>query len=152
MPVFPQTLLPRPPLALGFVLVRELWRQQRRLLQLIARLVVLPRVPLALAGRDHGDLVGPRAAVLALQPDALGVGFVVDASPVVVPVPAGPELPAGGPADPVLKHLGGEALARTHQLLDGVDAGAVAVRDVLSGPQLSASDLTTICTGTEKKE
>lgn len=150
VPVFPQTLLPRPPL--GFVFVHQLGLQRRRILQLVPGLVVLPGVPLALARRDHGDLVHSGAAVLALQPDALGAGFVVDAPPVVVPVPAGPELPAVGPAaDPVLEHLGWETLARAHQLLDGVDAGAVAVRDVLGGPQLSAADLATICGETGRK-
>ena len=141
VPVLTQPVLPRPPLALGLVLVQELRRRQSRLLELGARLVVLPRVPLALAGGDHGDFVRSRAAVLALQLDALGAGLVVDAPPVLVAVPATPELPAVGAADPVLKHLGWETLAGAHQLLDGVDAGAVAIGDILRGPQLSASDL-----------
>lgn len=68
MPVVGRPLLARPPLALGLVLVlvQQLWRQHGRLHQLAGGLVVLPGVPLALAGGDHGDLVGPRAAVLAL--------------------------------------------------------------------------------------
>uniref|UniRef100_A0A3Q3E4N4 Uncharacterized protein n=1 Tax=Labrus bergylta TaxID=56723 RepID=A0A3Q3E4N4_9LABR len=103
-----------------------------RLLELAPGLVVLPRVPLALAGRDHGDFVRSRAAVLALQLDALRAGLVVDAPPVLAAAPATPGLPAVGTADPVLKHLSRKTLAGAHQLLDGVDAGAVAVRDVLS--------------------
>lgn len=141
VPVLTQPVLPQPPLALGLVLVQELRRRQSRLLELVARLVVLPRVPLALAGGDHSDFVRSRAAVLTLQLDALGAGFVVDTAPVLVAAPATPQLPAVGAADPVLKHLSWETLAGAHQLLDGVDAGAVAIRDVLSGPQLSASDL-----------
>lgn len=92
---------------------------------------MLPGVPLALAGGDHGDFVCSHAAVLALQLDALGAGLVVDAPPVMAASPATPELPAVGAADPVLKHLSREALASAHQLLDGVDAGALSIRDVL---------------------
>lgn len=112
---------------------------------------MLPRVPLALARGDHGDFVRSRAAVLTLQLDALGAGLVVDASPVLVAAPATPELPAVGAADPVLKHLSWETLAGAHQLLDGVDAGAVAVGDILSGPQLSAADLASFCGKTQKE-
>lgn len=144
MPVSTRMLL----LALGFVFVQRLRRLRSRALGL----VVLPRVPLAPAGGDHRDLVRPRAAVLALQPDALGAGLVVHAPPVVVAAPASPELPAVGAADPVVEHLGREALAGAHQLLDGVDAGAVAVGDVLGGPELPAADLTAICGGTEGTE
>lgn len=145
MPVLAQPVLPQPPLALGLVLVQQLRRRQSRLLELVARLIVLPRVPLALAGGDHGDLVRSRAAVLALQLDALGAGLVVDAPPVLVAAPATPELSSISAANPVFKHLSRETLAGAHQLLDGVDAGAVAIRDVLSGPQLSASDLASFC-------
>lgn len=91
---------------------------------------MLPGVPLALAGRDHGDLVGPRAAVLAQQLDALRAGFIVDAAPVLVAAAAAPPTPRPatvGAADPVLEHRGRETLTGAHQLLDGVDAGAVAV-------------------------
>lgn len=144
MPVLVGPVLPEPPLALGLVLVQELRRRQRGPLELVARLVVFPRVPLALAGGDHGDFVRSRAAVLALQLDALGAGLVCDAAPLLAAPPA-PELSAVAAADPVLKHLSGETLAGAHQLLDGVDAGAVAVRDVLGGSQLSAADLASLC-------
>lgn len=149
MPVLAQPVLPQPPLALGLVLVQELWRRQSLLLKLVARFVVLPRVPLALAGCDHGDFVCSRAAVLALQLDALRAGLVIDTPPVLVAAPATPELPAVGAADPVLKHWSWETLASAHQLLDGVDAGAVAVRDVLRGSQLSASNLASFCGATQ---
>ncbi len=149
VPVLAQPVLPQPPLALGLVLVQELRRRQSRLLELVARLVVLPRVPLALAGGDHSDFVCSRAAVLALQLDALGAGLVVDAPPVLVAAPATPELPAIGAADPVLEHLSWETLASAHQFLDGVDAGAVAIGDILCGPQLSASNLASFCGKTQ---
>lgn len=145
MPVLTQPVLPHPPLALGLVLVQELRRRQRRLLELVARFVVLAGVPLALAGGDHSDFVRSRAAVLALQLDALGACLVGDAAPVLVAASATPQLPGVGAADPVLKHLSWETLTGAHQLLDGVDAGAVAVGDVLRGPQLSASDLASFC-------
>lgn len=141
MPVLTQPVLSEPPFALGFVFVQKLWRRQRRLLKLVSRLVVLPRVPLALAGGDHSDFIRSCAAVLALQLDALGAGLVVDASKVLTAAPPAPELPAVGATDPILKHLSWKAFASTHKLLDGVDAGAVAIRDVLSGSQLSASNL-----------
>lgn len=130
VPVLARPLLPQPPLALG--LVQELRRQHSRPLELVARFVVLPGVPLALAGSDHCDFVCSRAAVLALQLDALGAGLVVDTPPVLAAAPATPELPAVGAADPVLKHLSWETLASAHQLLDGVNAGAVAIGDILS--------------------
>lgn len=106
---------------------------------------MLPCVPLALAGGDHCDFVRSRAAVLALKLDTLSTGLVVDASPVLGAAAATPELFAVGPADPVLKHLSWETLTGTHKLLDGVDAGAVAIGDILSGPQLSASNLASFC-------
>lgn len=103
---------------------------------------MLPGVPLALAGRDHGDLVGAAASVLALQLDSLGARFVVDAPPVLnASALSAPQPAALGRADPVGQQLRGETLACTHKLFDGFDAGAVAVRDVLGGSQLSAADL-----------
>lgn len=90
---------------------------------------MLSGVPLTLAGRDHSDLVGPCAAILALQLDALRAGFVGDAAPVLAAVatPPTPWPAAVGAADPVLEYRSRETLTGAHQLLDGVDAGAVAV-------------------------
>lgn len=79
----------------------------------MARLIVLPGVPLTLARGDHGDFVCSCAAILALQLDALGARLVVDAAPVLT-VPPAPELSAVAAADPVGKHLSGEALASTY--------------------------------------
>lgn len=106
---------------------------------------MLPRVPLALARGDHGDFVCSFAAILALQLDTLGAGLIGDTPPILAATPATtPELLAVGAADPVLKHLGRETLSSTNQFFDGVDAGAVAVRDVLGGSQLPASNLASI--------
>lgn len=145
VPVLSQPLLPQPPLALGLVFVQELRRRQSRLFQLVAWFVVLPGVSLALAGGDDGNFVCSCAAVLALQLDALGAGLVIDTSPVLAVAPTTPELPAVGAANPVLKHLSWETLTGAHQLFDGVDAGAVAIRDILCWPELSTSDLASIC-------
>lgn len=149
MPVLAQSVLPHPPLALGFVFVQQLWRRHGWHLELASWFVVLPGVPLALAGGNHSDFVRSSAAILALKLYALGACLVVDAPPVLVAAPATPELPAIGTTDPVFKHLSWETLARTNQLLYGVDAGAVAIRNILSGPQLSASDLTPFCAQTQ---
>lgn len=142
MPVFTQPVLPRPSLALRFVFVEEPRWRQGRLLKLVSGFIVLSRVPLALAGGYHCNLVSSCAAILALQLDALGTGLVIDAPPVLIAAPSIPEPSAMGSANPVFQHLSWETLACTHQLLDGVDAGAVTIRDVLSGPQFSASNLT----------
>lgn len=149
VPVLSQPVLAQPPPALRLVLVQDPRRGQTQLLEYVARFVVLSWVPLALAGGDHSDFVCSRGAVLALQLDALGAGLVVDAPPILVVVPATPELPAIGATDPVLKHLGRETLTSTHQLLDGIEAGAVAIWDVLSGSQLSASYLVSFCWKTQ---
>lgn len=114
VPVLTQPALPQPPLALGLVFVQELWRRYGQLLELVAWLILLPRVPLARAGGDHSDFVRSCAAVLTLQLDALGAGLVVDTPPVLVASPATPELPAIGTANPVLKHLSWETLTGTH--------------------------------------
>lgn len=79
----------------------------------MARLVVLPGVPLTLARGDHSDFVRSCAAVLTLQLDALGARLVVDAAPVLT-VPPTPELSAVAAADPVGEHLSGEALTSTY--------------------------------------
>lgn len=144
MPVLTQTALSQPLLALRLVFVQELWLNHSRLLKLVPGFVVLPGVPLTLAGGDHSDFVRSCAAVLTLQLDTLGTGLVIDAPPILTAVPPTPELPAVGATYPVLEHMSGETLSSAHQLLDRVDAGAVAVRDVLSGSQLSASDLTSL--------
>lgn len=149
VPVLAQPVFSQPPLALRLVFVQQLRRRQRRLFEFPSGLVVLPGVPLALAGRDHGDLVRPGAAVLALQLDALRARLVVDAAPVVAAASPAPHLPAVGAADPVVKHVSRKTLASADQLLDGVDAGAVAIRDVLGGPQLSAADLASFCGKTQ---
>lgn len=98
----------------------------RHALEVVAGLVVLAGVPLALAGRDHGDFVGACAAVLALQLDSLGARLVVDAPPLLGAPPA-PVLGSVASSDPVGKHRQGQALARAHQLLERADAGALAV-------------------------
>ncbi|KAF3834469.1 hypothetical protein F7725_025673 [Dissostichus mawsoni] len=104
---------------------------------LVSRVILLSGVALALAGGYHGDLVGPGAAVLALQPDPLGSGPVDDAAPLlgVAAAPVPPSVNPSPPADPVGQQVGWQTLPSTHQLLDGVDAGTLAIRD--SQPALS---------------
>ena len=113
-----------------------------RLLQgpVALRLVLQPGVTLALAGRHHRDAVSPGAAVLALQADPLGAGAVDDAAP-LLGLSAAPVAAGVAAADPVGQQVGGEAFPRAHQLLHGVKAGALAVRDVLGGAQLPAAHL-----------
>lgn len=111
-----------------------------RALEVVAGLVVLPGVALALAGRDHGDLVGARAAVLTLQLDSLRARLVVDTPP-LLRAPAAPVLGAVAAPDPVGEHRQGQALASAHQLLQGADAGALAIRDVLGGTQFPTAHL-----------
>ena len=109
----------------------------------MSRVILLSGVALALAGGYHGDLVGPGAAVLALQPDPLGSSPVDDAAPLlgVAAAPVPPSVNPSPPADPVGQQVGWQTLPSTHQLLDGVDAGTLAIRDVLCGPQLPAAHL-----------
>lgn len=109
-------------------------------LEVVAGLVVLPRVPLALAGGDHGDLVGARAAILALQLDPLGARLVVDTPPLLGAPPAPVLGPVASP-DPVGQQRQGQALPRAHQLLQGAEAGALAIGDVLGGTQFPATHL-----------
>lgn len=102
---------------------------------------MLSGVALTLAGGHHSDLVGPSAAVLALEPDPLSPGPVNDATP-LLGVAAAPVPPGVTPTpDPVGQQVGRQTLPSTHQLLDGVDTGALAIRDVLGGPQLPAAHL-----------
>lgn len=103
---------------------------------------MLFQVTFALAAGHYCDLVGPAAAVLTLQLNAFGSGLVVDTAPVLA-APAAPWLFTIS-SYPVGEHLGSETLSCTHQLFNGVDAGALAVRDVLCGAQFSAAHRTRI--------
>ena len=120
------------------------WLGRRQALEVVTGLVVLPRVPLALAGSDHGYFVGARAAVLALQLDSLGTRFVIDTPPLLGAPPA-PVLCSVAPSDPVRQHRQGQALASTHQLFQRANAGALAIRDVFGGTQFSAAYLNSSC-------
>lgn len=103
--------------------------------------VLLSAVALALAGGDHSYFVGPGGAVLTLQPDPLGSGPVGDAAP-LLRVSAAPGSPVVAAAsDPVWEQVGRQTLPGAHQLLDGVGAGALSIRNVLCGPQLPAAHL-----------
>lgn len=100
------------------------------------RLVVVSPEPLALAGGHQAHFVSPGVAVGALQLDPLGPGVSRDAA--VFRRVAPPPLAA---ADGVGHEVGGEALARAHQLLDGLGAAAGSVSDVAGGAQLPAAQL-----------
>lgn len=138
MPIPVHLAIPVLPLAFGLVALLTL----SDALGLICRFVVLFQVTFTLATGHHCDLVGPGAAVLALQLNAFGAGLVIDAAPVLA-APAAPLLFTIS-AYPVGEHLGSEALSCAHQLFNGVDAGALAVRDVLSGAQFTAAHRTGI--------
>lgn len=113
---------------------------------LVPRVVLLSGVAFALAGGHHGYLVGPGGAILTLQPYALGPGPVDDATPLHC-VPSAPVAAhVTTPANPVGEEVGRQALPGAHQLFNGVHAGALAVGDVLGGPQLSAAHLTLVWT------
>lgn len=116
------------------------WLGRRHALKVVAGFIVLPGIPLALAGSDHRDFVGARAAILALQLDSLGTCLVVDTPPLLGAPPA-PVLGSIASSNPVREHRKGQALARTHQLLQRADAGALAIRDVFGGPQFPATHL-----------
>lgn len=100
------------------------------------RLVVVGPEALALAGRDHADLVSPSVAVGTLQLDAARPGVRRDAA-----VVRGAAPPPLAPHDGVGHEVRGKTLARTHQLLDGLGAAARSVGDVAGGPQLPAAQL-----------
>ena len=104
------------------------------------RQVLQPGVALALARRHHRDPVSPGAAVLALQADPLGPGAVDDAAP-LLDLSAARGAAVVAAADPVGQQVGREAFPRADQLLHGVEAGALAVRDVLGGAQLPTAHL-----------
>lgn len=91
---------------------------------------------LALAGGDHADFVSPSVAVRTLQLDPPRPGMGRDAAVVRGVVP--PPLAA---CDGVGHEVGGHALARAHQLLDGFGTAARSVGDVTGGTQLPAAQL-----------
>lgn len=113
-------------------------------LKVVAGLIVLPGVAFTLAGCDHSYFVGSYTSILALQLDPLGASFVVDASPLLRAPPA-PVLGSVASSNPVGEQWQREAFTSTHQLLQGVDAGALAIWNVLGGSQLPAADLNPIC-------
>lgn len=95
-------------------------------LKVVAGLIVLPGVAFTLAGRDHSYFVGSYTSILALQLDPLGASFVVDASPLLRAPPA-PVLGSVTSSNPVGEQRQRDAFTSTHQLLQGVDAGALAI-------------------------
>lgn len=108
---------------------------------LVSRVILLPGVALAPARSHHSYLVGPGAAILALESDPLCPGPVNDATP-LLSVPPAPVAPCVTPsANPVGQQLSRQTLPSTYKLLDGVDAGALAIGYVLGGPQLPAAHL-----------
>lgn len=138
MPIPVHLAIPVLPLAFGLVDLLTL----SDALRLVCWFIVLFQVTFALAASHHCDLVGPGAAILALQLNAFGAGLVINAAPVLA-APSAPRLFTIS-SYPVGEHLGSEALSCTHQLFNGVDAGALAVRDVLRGAQFSAAHWTWI--------
>lgn len=116
------------------------WLGRRHALEVMTGFIVLPSVPLALAGSDHGDLVGTCAAILALQLDSLGTCFVIDTPPLLGAPPA-PVLCSIASTDPVGEHRKGQALTSTYQLLQRADAGALAIRNIFGGTQFPATHL-----------
>lgn len=138
MPVPVHLAIPVLPLAFGLVDLLAL----SDALRFVCGFVVLFQVTFALAAGHYCYLVGPGAAILALQLNALGSGLVIDTAPVLA-APVAPWL-FTITAYPVRKHLGSETLSCTHQLFNGVDAGALAIRDVLCGAQFSAAHRTRI--------
>lgn len=79
------------------------WLGRRHALEVMTGLIVLPCVSLALAGGDHCDFVGARAAILALQLDSLGARFVIDTPP-LLGAPSAPVLCSIASSDPVGEH------------------------------------------------
>lgn len=106
-------------------------------LRLNSWFIVLPRVSFAFAGGHHCDLVGPGAAILALELNPLSSGLVIYTAPFLT-VPTVPGLLAVS-SNPIGQHLSGEALSCAHQLFHRVYAGALAIWDVLGGSELSAA-------------
>lgn len=78
---------------------------------------------------------------MALQTDPLGPGPLNDAAP-LLGITAAPVSHIVTPtSNPVGQQVGRQTLPSTHQLLYGVDTGALTVRDVFCGPQLPAAHL-----------
>lgn len=98
----------------------------RGALEVVAGLVVLPGVSLALAGRDHSYFVGSYTSILALELDPLSASFVVDTSPLLRAPPA-PVLGSVTSSNPVGEQWQREAFTCTHQFLQGINAGALAI-------------------------
>lgn len=113
-------------------------------LEVVAGLIVLPGVSLALAGCDHSYFVGSYTSILALQLDPLSASFVIDTSPLLRAPPA-PVLGSVTSSNPVGQQWQREAFSSTHQFFQGVNAGALAIWDVLGGSQLSTTNLNAIC-------
>lgn len=107
---------------------------------LVSWIVLLSGVALAFAGGHHSYLVGPRAPIVALQLDPLGPGSIDNTAP-LLSIAAAPVPPSVSSTNPVGQQLSWQTLPSTHQLLDRVDTGALAIRDVLRGPQLPAAHL-----------
>lgn len=82
----------------------------------VARLIVLPRVSLALARSDHGDFVGSGGAVRTLELNPLSARLVVDAPP-FLGASATPVFQAITSSDPVWKNGQRKTFSSTHQLL-----------------------------------
>lgn len=113
-------------------------------LKVVAGLIVLPGVSLALAGCDHSYFVGSYTSILALKLDPLGASFVIDTSPLLRAPPA-PVLGSITSSNPVGEQWQREAFTSTHQLLQRIDAGALAIWNVLGGSQFPTANLNTIC-------
>jgi len=83
---------------------------------------------------------------MALKLDTLGPGPVDDTPPLlgITAAPVPPRVTTT--PNPVGQQVGWQTLSCTHQLLDGVDASALAIRDVLCGPQLPTVNLVLVWT------
>lgn len=97
-------------------------------------------VALALAGRDSSEFVSPSLFLGTSHLDALRAGVSGDAAVIQGVLP--PPFP---PADGIGEEVGRDALARAHQLLDGLDAAARPLRQVAGGSHFSAAEVGSIC-------
>lgn len=98
--------------------------------------VVVAGVALALAGGDRSDLDSPKVSIGAGQLDALGATVCRDAAVIQRILP--PPFPL---ANGIRKKVRWEALTRTNQLLDWLDAAAKTVGDIAGGVQFPAAEL-----------